>query len=285
MIFTTIDSFRYYLNLQKIINEGLIKTHDIDKSVEIFNDTLQEKAHASIDILGRIEIILFQIDTDTKEDIETILFNLGYFIATVEYMLIDKTIHNIGYDKFDETLIDRNRIVGMSFYAERLYNKKYENTIPKYLYHVTESDLYENKIKHKGLIPINKRILSNGPGRIYFTMDTNESKRYADNKFIIYDKAYKTYKDSSEKYPEKYDKHYIKENITFYLLKIKTNKEQVIYHDPQMTNAFYTMHNINIKDIEVIDKKFGGYIFNRVYDGKGRSAYRPDTNFDENSIR
>ena len=243
----TIEQFKLYNNLlltEQMINDGLIKTHDIETSLSIISNFLSKN-----DILfepieldnnnNKIVIKYNKITFETFLSLITTINNLGYFISEITLSI---NTNNRLYPKkfkwndFKKLYLDIkiNNYVDFILICEA----KYDTTIKLYtnlIYHVTEKQLVD-KIMKNSLIPKSKSYLKTHPERIYFTDNLNLAKKYLLSK----SNAYK-YKDGK------------KEIIEFVILEIDiSNIDIKAYKDPNMKDALYTYENISQKYIKIL---------------------------------
>jgi hypothetical protein len=170
------------------LSEGLIKTVEVDKAFEIIHKQFSNLPEADI-VQDNKNIILGFAPNYLNDDLEnyvgtypdpnisnilTLLNNLGYFPASVEYELNNRAEqYKMKYSPsmFRELISDKQPTY-LIFTFEAKYDPVVE--VPRYLYHITDSK-YLDKIKQIGLKPraLNKR--SAHESRIYFSLDKKSS--------------------------------------------------------------------------------------------------------------
>jgi predicted peptidase len=167
------------------ISEGLIKTVEVDKAIDIITkqfptfDTFYEG-----DSGIRIEFTPKYLNSKLQNyagnypdpnisKILTLLNNLGYFPTAVQYDLGGNKGGQIKYDNsiFRDLILNQQPRY-LSFIFEPKYDPVVE--VPKYIYHITDNR-YLDKIKQIGLKPraLNKR--STHESRIYFSLGKESS--------------------------------------------------------------------------------------------------------------
>lgn len=163
--------------------EGLIRTVDIDKTLELVN-----KRYSTLDQLdtvsdGKSLIIGFapkylegsaanylgNYPDNTIPDILAFLNNLGYFPASVEYELNNKAEqYKLKYtpSTFRKLILDQQPT-----YLIFTFEPKYDPVVkpPRYIYHITDRK-YLDSIKKIGLKPKTLNKLSAHESRIYFSI-------------------------------------------------------------------------------------------------------------------
>ena len=165
----------------KSINEGLIKTFDIKKTVTDINTLLNRyNLNFSTEIIDNIFMVIindFDKITNLDDILEILLsttFNLyGWFPSTMRmtnFFLNEKTM------KFrkEELLRPINNLVKVIITFESKFDE-IVNNIPDKLYHLTIQQ-YENDIIKNGLLPKSKSKLTahDYDGRIYLCDSINQ---------------------------------------------------------------------------------------------------------------
>ena len=171
------DDILIYNNLknQRLV-EGLIKTHPLNKSVNIISKRFDE-LRLEIEKEGDI-----YIEGDFKEIKKYLpLFtNLGFFISKL-------TINGEDWIKeFTE------KTIPLAIYLEPKYDTEVY-PIPKILYHVSPQK-FDDKISKIGFIPKSGNKLSNHPERIYFTDKLSIAKTFGENMEKEYNETHTIYK-------------------------------------------------------------------------------------------
>lgn len=229
------------------ISEGLIKTVEVDKALDIigkqfptFDSFYEGENNNSIRIEFSPKYLRSPEQNYTGDlpdpnisKVLSLLNNLGYFPSVVQYDL-GSTSGQIKYSPSQlRDLIINKRPKYLSFIFEPKYDPVVE--VPRYIYHITDSK-YLDKIKQIGLKPkaLNKK--ATHESRIYFSLDKKSSDYLWDRlKYFI----------SSDK---------------GILLTIDTeNLAATFYDDPNFSNmGVYTYSNIppsNIVKYESITEK------------------------------
>jgi hypothetical protein len=153
------DMMRNTIRGSFAIAEGLIKTHPIDKSVDII-----KRRFPNVDVTTDDDGEIVVSDLTEKLSVYNILFtNLGYFISLVE-------INN----KWDKT-IDLDKVVD-AVILEPKYDQKMP--VPKFLYHASPLK-YKEKILKNGLALKSLNKVSLHPDRIYLTDSLMTCKIFA----------------------------------------------------------------------------------------------------------
>lgn len=245
-----IETYKDYISK---INEGLIKTHDIDKSMKIINNFLLNK-----NIVARINGVYktsdFNVEFDiTKEiikdffgiisNLKQLTINLGYFPSLIIFRKKKSFINKI-FKKEDELVktiddsfndIEISKYDLISIYYESKYDRIVKNN-PTELYHVYNKNIKDKIIKN-GLIPKNKNKDTYHPERIYFVYTIEDAL----NLKRIFEK---------------------KHNQESEILKIFINKKNNFYEDPRggydMFGKFrciYTYDNISPKNIKFLTEE------------------------------
>jgi hypothetical protein len=237
-----------YKNIKKFvdaINEGLIRTHDINTSISILN-----KWYISMTNYFNIEILsndTFEITIKGK--ISTSLFsslikdinNLGYFPSLV-YLENENNIINqfkYDFDKINNILMSKN-IIKLIIICEKKFDD--EIFVSSVIYHVCKEQNIQKIIKN-GLCPRAKNRIGTHPERIYFCLNIESCEDLID-KFKI--------NDNIKKSPEqKY--HILKIDIPELIIDFeKQNKKIIFRKDPNMDkNGIYTYDNIPGKYIKL----------------------------------
>ena len=155
------DMMRNTIRGSFAISEGLIKTHPIDKSVDII-----KRRFSNVDVSTEDDGEIVVSNLTDKLSVYNILFtNLGYFISLVE-------INN----KWNK-VVDLDKVVD-AVILEPKYDLKVK--VPKSLYHASPLK-YKNKILSNGLILKALSKVSLHPDRIYLTDDLITCKMFANN--------------------------------------------------------------------------------------------------------
>ena len=243
----------------KNINEGFIKTYDINKTV-IGIDTLLNRYNLnfSIEIIDNIFKVNIN-DFDKIPNLDDILeiflstiFNLyGWFPSTMKmtnFFLNEKTM------KFrkEELLRPVNNLLKVTITFESKFDEIISN-IPDKLYHLTIQQ-YENDILKNGLLPKSKSKLTahDYDGRIYLcdikekciALIPSMKRFYSDEKFNIVNDI-----RNSKKIYNKNTKWIIFE------IDSKPAGINILYKDPNYLNGYYYLDFIKPISLKIIDKE------------------------------
>jgi hypothetical protein len=155
------DMLRNTIRGSFAISEGLIKTHPIDKSVDII-----KRRFPNVDVSTEDDGEIVVSNLSDKLSVYNILFtNLGYFISLVD---IDNKWNKV---------VDLDKVVD-AVILEPKYDIKV--AVPKSLYHASPLK-YKDKILSNGLILKALSKVSLHPDRIYLTDDLMTCKMFASN--------------------------------------------------------------------------------------------------------
>lgn len=226
-----------YKNFLIRVNEGLIKTHDLNKSINIIEREMVNSPSYKIDVdynnnafsvfFGSIPSIQF---LDYWFDI---INNLGYYptIFKVWNKKNMSNIFNIPTDSNEESMeIKLNNLIKNKKYVEFFFDAKYDKVlkIPNKLYHTTTLRK-KSKILKYGLSPKSNNRKNVHPERIYFDISLNNS----------YDTA---------KSLRKNDLFNKNEKLDYCIIEINTMDIIKLYKDPH-SKGCYTYDNIDPKNI------------------------------------
>lgn len=219
------------------LNEGLIKTFDIDKTIEILNNTLINMGWISIEKdMNTFSILLEELKNINGFDILfTSANNLGWFPSSYRLWKKNKTNTFAFRDinKFEDDIKKCDKIL---IYFESKFDIEIEK--PNIAYHVF-CDLNLNKIKKIGLIPKSLNKISSHPERIYMTKNIIDA-------IDIGNKLKKTnlLNDINNKY----------NNINYGIVEIDLSDIDVnCYMDSKYKNGFYVLSNISKNDLKFLD--------------------------------
>jgi hypothetical protein len=219
------------------LNEGLIKTNPIDKSLTILKKSLINNIEYWYDLEINNNNNTFQINFEgvlNENELEwlfRICNNLGYFCS---FYFLKK--HKFPYRGFSWSNIeDFNGKVKNCIHSGFLFESKFDTLLkykPSFVYHVSD-EKYLDRIKKHGVIPKTKNKKTNHPERIYITLSLNKAEKLIDT-FKSQDKI----KNIKNEYLifkiDLTDKYY--DNIK-------------IFKDPNMDGGFYLYDNIKPNDI------------------------------------
>jgi hypothetical protein len=166
------------------LSEGLIKTVEVDKALDIigkqfptFDSFYEGNSGIRIEFSPRYlnspeQNYVGDLPDPNISKVLSLLNNLGYFPSNVQYDS-GRTSGQIKYSpsQFRDLIINQK-----PKYLSFIFEPKYDPVIkvPQYIYHITDSK-YLDKIKQIGLKPraLNKR--SAHESRIYFSLDKKSS--------------------------------------------------------------------------------------------------------------
>lgn len=198
-----------------MISEGLIRTHPLDKSVDILKRRFTDQL---IEIEEDGEIFIDNQPTLKLDKYIPIVTNLGYFISKLTF---DGRTWLKEYDGKSKPI---------AFILEPKYD--YEVEIPEFLYH-TSPLKFKDKILKNGLSPRSGNKLSNHPERIYLMNDLERSIWFGN--FLNDEDNNKYYKQG------------------YCIYKVKTSDIKKLYSDINLRNGgFYTVDNIYPENIELL---------------------------------
>lgn len=219
------DEYEIFLD-EYLINEGLIKSWPIDKTISLIKSNGFE-----CDKTDNIFHVL--TDQSKIEKLIKLSNNLGWF-ASYMYLMNNEVIFDKG--KFNIDDLDEYDFDSILIRFEAKYDIKIED-IPKYLYHATTREK-ALKILSFGLSPKTNSIISTHPERVYLANTSNAAETMVRNN----PNAWKKSRDGR-----------------FCVLQINTNmipRYFQIYQDPNYKkNGFFTLNNIPPKAIE-LEKSF-----------------------------
>lgn len=213
-----INIFNSFKNQTKngslVLTEGLIKTHPIEKSINIIKKRFP---YLNISIEDDGELYIDNFKKQLKEYIP-LFNNLGYFI---DHLKIDN-------DTWTKKINDD--IIPSALYLEAKYDIKIDK-IPNKLYHASPLK-FKDKILKYGFIPKSKNKISIHPDRIYLTDDILTAKLFA--------------KNLEKEYSE-----YYKDGYCIYSIDGKCIKE--LYSDVNLRKGgYYVLHNIHPKCFKIV---------------------------------
>ena len=251
---TNINIFKlfeaYHHNL-KLIDEGLIKTHDINKSLQILLNYTTDK---DIGIISsginnnKIHIKYGSISLSTFLENLTLITNLGYFITKVK-TTSDKLTYTYSWVKFKDILNEDffTKLDAIELILEPIFDKEI-NINTDTIYHVTYNYLAD-KILKKGLVPKSNNIIQYHPDRIYFIKNIEDAKTYINSKdnYFIFNP------DKDKKINIKQQEYNLSQ-MEYTILKIDiSNTDYTFYQDPNYSKGFYTLNSISPKNILIYD--------------------------------
>jgi len=224
-----------YDNFVLMINEGLIKTHLLDKCKNIIDKEAGNLNHwYNIDF--NLSNNTFSIEYDTilsKDELEYMFHTysiLGFYLSYYKIIRskMSKTIPWIDIKNYEMTIKKTDKIV---LFFESRFDKKLVY-IPKKLYHVTNiENIYG--INKKGIYPLYFEKGDWRPDRIYFSLLKKDADNIL-NKNIFEDKM----KNKDNKY-------------IIYEIDTTEIHDLVLYEDPR-SNGVYSYNHINPKLLKII---------------------------------
>ncbi|MCK9446709.1 hypothetical protein M0Q50_07610 [bacterium] len=219
------------------LNEGLLKTFEIEPTIKILDNNLINMGWYSIKRDKNCFSILFD-DLKSIHGFD-ILFTtantLGWFPSS--YRLYKKNKTNtfsfIDINKFENDIINCDKI---NIYFESKFDIKIKK--PNVCYHVF-CDLNLNKIKKIGLVPKSLNKMSSHPERIYMTNNIIDSIDIG-NKL----KNVNLMNDKTGKY----------NNINYGIVEVDlSNIDVECYKDPKYDKGFYILSNITYDKLTFLD--------------------------------
>lgn len=225
-----------YKNFLTRIDEGLITTHDLNKSINIIE---REMVHSPSYKINIYDNNTFSIYFDTIPKIEfidylfDIINNLGYYSTSL------KIWNNKDLINFFSMPDDESKLIGLlnnRKHVEFYFDSKFDKIIkiPDKLYHTTLLRK-KSKILKNGLSPKTNNRKNKHPERIYFDFLLNNSINTANS--LIKNDILKN-----------------KEKLEYCILEINTNDIIKVYKDPH-SKGCYTYDNIkpnNIIDLKIV---------------------------------
>ena len=252
------EYINYFESFVTKINEGLIKTHDIDKTIEDISKIISSyNLKFTLNKLNNNSFELFIDDFNKikylKETIGYILdslFNLyGWFPSTLEVVNFFGAENKFNF-KRDYLLNPSNKISSIKIIFESKFDK-IDKDIPDKLYHLSIQE-YENDISKIGIVPKSKSKLSSHDydGRIYLCKSIADCKSLINPMNIFYSKEKDSILYSGNNPKRKYNK-----NTKWVIYEIDSEKAgiNVLYKDPNFLNGYYYLKNIKKNSIKIID--------------------------------
>lgn len=228
----TFDSFIISLN------EGLIKTVELDKAISII-----ERSLIGVDIFHRIEKnndnktfnLTFEnnVPINVIDGLFNIINNMGYFCSYCTYF---KKIggKNLPWVDIMDYIDKSKSCTGIKFYFESKFDETLKHK-PSELYHVC-NEVNIHKIKKIGLIPKSKSKRTNHPDRIYVTLHLSNAQKMMNN--FIFDDRIKGL------------------NNTYHIIKIDITDKYYdnirLFKDPNYQGGYYTYQNFRPKDLNLL---------------------------------
>lgn len=252
---TSINLFRIYENYiqsEKELNEGLIKTYPIDKSFDILLNKIDpyvdDVPRASSIKGNRILLTCNRLSISEFINLLTTINNLGYFISTIK-PYIGTMFKSYSFIDFKTRFFDENNLNKFTSY-DIIIEAKYDiihNTTNTKLYHATE-DIYVEKILKNGLVLKSYNTMIDYPERIYVTDNILESKKFIDSKISYF--KFNQDKDVDKKINK--DTYRKKSDTPYVILEIdNSNLDLTLYIDPNMKNAYFILDTISPQRIKI----------------------------------
>lgn len=244
--------------IQKI-EEGLIKTYDIDRTLSDLDRIISYDIKYSLNKLNNNTFELFMDEFDKitykKEKIEYILdslFNLyGWFPSILKVTNFFGNTNKFNFNK-DYILNPSNNLLNISIIFESKFDK-IETNIPDKLYHLSIQQ-YENSILKQGIILKGKSKLSSHfyDGRIYLCKTLDSCKNLINPMKIFYSKE----KDNIL-YSGKNPKKIYNKNTKWIIFEIDSEIARInkLYTDPNYLTGYYYLDNISSNSIRIIEKE------------------------------
>jgi hypothetical protein len=246
-------------NFIRLINEGLIKTYDIDKTISDIDDLLK-MYNIKYNIIKKDNIFSIKVfDTNITSNIIDIIeiflssiFNLyGWFPSKMYLENIYGMKNSKKFDK-DELFMYIKNLLSIEIVFECKFDVIIEN-IPKKLYHLT-IEHYEKSILKNGICPKYKSKLTTHDydGRIYLCDSILKCKSLISRMNLFY---------KEEMYDILYDirntKKYYNKNTKWLLFEVDTEKAGIdkLYQDPNFLGGYYYLNNIPVESLKIVEKE------------------------------
>ena len=246
-------------NFVYFINEGLIKTYDIDKTIK---DTIKllELYNINFNIVKdnntfNIEILEFNKTPNMTDIIEILLSSLfnqyGWFPSKMKMENIYGMINTKKFNK-DELYLSLKNLLSVILKFESKFDILIKD-IPDKLYHITIQQ-YENSILKNGLEPKSKSKLTlhDYDGRIYLCDSLLKCELLIPKLKLFY---------IEEKYNILFDlkniKKFYNKNTKWVIFEIDSNIANIdkLYLDPNFLGGFYYLNNIQPSALKIIKKE------------------------------
>jgi hypothetical protein len=242
------------------IEEGLIKTYDIDKTIEDADRLISSfNLKYKLNKLSNNSFDLFIDDFDRitylKETINSILDNLfdlyGWFPSTLEVVNLFGSKNKFNF-KRDYILNPSNNLSSIKITFESKFDL-IDNDIPDKLYHLSIQQ-YEKSILKFGLLTKGKsKLISHEyDGRIYLCKSIDSCKNLINQMNIFYSKEKDTILYSGKNPKKIYNK-----NTKWIIYEIDTELADIkkLYKDPNYLNGYYYLENIKKESLSIVDKE------------------------------
>jgi len=238
-----IYSFSDYI---KCINEGLIKTYDIDITIDksdYFLSKLKIKYSIEKNISNdKIHLLIQDFNLifnnlDILDNIETYFINIsGWFPSSISIENIHGMENRFLYDK-NYLITNSDFIKNLKITFESKFDKEYNLNS---MYHLSIKQ-FKNDILKKGIIPKDKSKKTIHPNRIYLSDTIQGCINLIPQMNVYYSEL-------------KYKNRNLKINSDWIIYEIDT-KSIILYKDPNYINGYYTTNNIPPNKIKIVDEK------------------------------
>ena len=243
------------------INEGLIKSYDVDKTTQDISRIMSSynlKYSIIVNNNNTFEIFIDDFDRikylkPTIEYILDTIFNLyGWFPSKLEATNFFGSTNKFNFMK-DYLLNPSNHLVNIKITFESKFDK-IDTNIPEKLYHLTIQQ-YGKDTLQKGILPKSKSKLSSHDydGRVYLCKTIDKCKNLINPMYIFYSKE----KDSILYSGKNIKKTYYK-NTKWVIYEIDTKVANIktLYQDPNYPNVgYYYLNSIKREAIKIVDKE------------------------------
>jgi len=234
------------LNENTVMEEGLIVTHPLEKTVQYLNNFYQNYENKlsffkkSTKDPERNKFV-WMVDNPSKKFIDSIVViinNFGWFPSHYSSLSTPTVTKKFNLDDFMEDS-ESDNVGTMVFFEPKFDNKELESgEIPNVVYHISPIQ-FKKKILEIGLIPKSKEKMTKHPDRIYLAKDKDSALLLLKNKnFILGNNLFSLYEIQLE-------------NL------VKKKKVRVFTDVNFKDFGFYTMGNISpeyikfVEDIEI----------------------------------
>lgn len=251
------EIIKYFKDYVDAINEGLIKTHDLNKiSYDIYRSLSLLNFDVSVDNnVNKFTININNFNKISENKIKLMLDHImvsvvnrgGWFPSYMNLINIDYkeklTKFNLKYLIKKQQSLFKVSIIFESKFGDIIYD------VPDKLYHLSIQE-YDEKIKKIGLIPKSKSKLTSHIDRIYLCKTVDDCKSLI-NQMLLY------YEDEKSKNVFDIGKEKYQKNTNPIIYEID-NSDKIInklYDDINYENGYYTTTNIYPEYIREIWRK------------------------------
>jgi hypothetical protein len=247
-LITTFSSFLYK------INEGLIKTYDINDTVRLVETEMDLMSCYDFNIIANsnntISLTLnrFNILDNINlkfQHINSMMINrYGWFPSVMKMENISGMKNKLSYDEYF-LVRNKKRLRKIEIIYESKFDIEIDNK-PNDLYHLSIQS-YKNNILKYGLIPKSKSKLSKHLDRIC-VCDNIDSCKVLIPKMLVYYNLLEDEEIVGGKKP--------KRNIKWIIFKINSSNLDIkLYKDPNYPHGYYITDNIPSKNIIVVEEE------------------------------